>query len=647
MRWLWVVAWFAAALGTLLAPAFAQSPDPAYTAADFAERSALGAVRMAPDGSHIAFSKQAGKRVTIAVMTVVERKLDHEIALPAKGRLEWYNWAGSRRLLVSISHMDTVFDRQVRLSRLFVYDLDTRRMEPVGRGSATIGDNVLYTDPRGDYVLAMVARDFRTYPAVWKFPLSGTADARKGGVIQGAKPGVMRWAADTSGVIRLGFEYGGTSAITVWYRGGPGQEYRIVARLDANNREGDFWSAVAIVGESDTGFVLKPDASGRNAIQSFNFATQATGKTVLSAQGWDVDKAVVDSRTGALLGMEYTDDRRHVVWIDRTWNALQEQLSRALGGKDVRIVSWSDDQSAMVIWAGAGDDPGAYYTYDSKTGSLALFDTARPRLDPARLARPTAVAYPARDGILIPAILTLPRTHGAKPFPLIILPHGGPFWIRDRLEFDTEAQFLASRGYAVLQPNFRGSGGYGEAFDRLGRGTIGRAMQDDLDDGMDWLVAQGIADPARACIVGASYGGYAALWGVIRNPERYRCAASYAGVTDWRELLRNDRNFFNRGASGAITARLSGEDETFDFGLISPATQIARLRRPVLLAHGERDPIVPFSQFKIMQGAASKAGVPLEVLVFPDEGHGFARAEDEAQWLERLAAFLAKYNPPD
>ncbi|HSJ78741.1 MAG TPA: alpha/beta fold hydrolase, partial [Erythrobacter sp.] len=300
----------------------------------------------------------------------------------------------------------------------------------------------------------------------------------------------------------------------------------------------------------------------------------------------------------------------------------------------------------MLVWAGDESDPGVLYFYDAEAQSMKVVMQYRPKLDFNALARPVPMTYRARDGTAIRGYLTLPKGRVPQGLPLIIMPHGGPFGIRDSLRFDDEVQLLANRGYAVLQPNFRGSGGYGNAFYDLGNGQVGRGMQDDLDDAMDWAVREGIADPARVCVVGGSYGGYAALWSVLRNPDRYRCAASWAGVTDWDRMLRYDRRVLTRSAGKRWTARIEGDDG-LDLKEVSPFRRAGSLTRPVLLAHGTADDNVPFDQFEAMQKAAQKSGAPLTTLIINGEGHSFSSAKSEQQWYDALDTFLAKHNPAD
>ena len=358
--------------------------------------------------------------------------------------------------------------------------------------------------------------------------------------------------------------------------------------------------------------------------------------------------------TGATIGDDgepvaayYTDDKPRTVWFDEKMARLQQRLEKALPDQDIAVISRAKDDSSMLVFAGREDDPGSLYFLDNISNQMKFIENYRPGVSHSYLARPRPITYAARDDTKIRGYLTLPRGRPAKGLPLVILPHGGPYGVRDSLTYDDEVQLLANRGYAVLQPNFRGSGGYGDAFEELGYGQIGRKMQDDVDDAMDWAVKEGIADPKRVCVVGSSYGGFAALWAVIRNPERYLCAASFAGVTDYKKQLRYSGRSLDSEDRKDYREDIIGEDKSFDLDSISPAMQAERLMRPVLLAHGDKDSRVPYSQFKAMRDAAERAGVPLELLSIPGEGHGFSKPENEQKWYEYLESFLLRHNPPD
>ena len=459
-------------------------------------------------------------------------------------------------------------------------------------------------------------------------------------------PGFSSVCFDDAGAVRMGMAFLSGGKVRVLYRSKPGDPLREIAKITEDNFDDTIWDVLRITQGSDEGLVLKPGPDGWMAVRKFNYATREVGEVVFSVPGWDVDEATVDDK-GQLIAAFHTDDRDRVTWFDPKMKALYARLGKALAGQQVWVTSRAKDDSRMLVWAGSESNPGQTFLYDAAKRTMDGFDTALPDLDAALTATPKPVSYTTRDKHTIFAYLTLPRGRQAKGLPLIIMPHGGPYGVRDKLEFDSLVQLLANRGYAVLQPNYRGSGGYGKAFSELGAGQIGRAMQDDLDDAMDWAVAQGIADPKRVCMAGASYGGYAALWAVIRNPERYRCAVSFAGVTDWKRQLKYDANFFTRKGAKKWMARVQGEDPNFSLDLVSPVPQIARLTRPVLLSHGDEDTNVPFKQFTLLRDAAAKAGKPIETMVFAGEGHGFDKDENEERWYAAIEAFLAKHNPAD
>ena len=632
-------------------PAAALSPPPRpprIATAAFTERSGFEDLKMSPDGNNIALkaTTKDGK-VHMAVLDAATRTSLHNLVVPARNTLEWFSWAGNRRVLLSLSQLGKIFDTEVRYTRLFAYDLDTRTFNYIGtKGMGISGDDLVYSDPAGQFVLLAIQSDIYEYPSVWRFPLDGTAG--KGAKrVQSAKNNVWSWFADTQGVVRMGFEVLDSGAIKVLYRPSEVADFKTIAKIDTDKEDDDVWDVVRIISGSDEGYVLKKNDSGQVVLRKFDYATRTPGETMFAApDGWDLTEAQLgqDYRPVAAY---YTDDRDRTVWFEPKMKALQARFERALKGSEVQIISRARDGSRMIVWAGSESDPGAIYIYTAKDSKLELLYALKPALDPAQLAVPKPVKFKARDGTELHGYLTLPPGRDPRALPLIVLPHGGPYGVRDKLDFDSEVQFLANRGYAVLQPNYRGSTGYGSTFAELGSGQIGRKMQDDLDDAMDWAVAQGYVDRGRVCVVGSSYGGYAALWAVTRNPERYRCAASFAGVTDWNQQLSYDRNYFSRAGNKKWRTRIRGEASGFNLDTVSPARQVSRLTRPVLLAHGEDDTNVPFKQFKLMRDGAAAAKVPIQVLTFADEGHGFDKAEDFTNWLDTLGAFLTKNNPAD
>jgi dipeptidyl aminopeptidase/acylaminoacyl peptidase len=323
---------------------------------------------------------------------------------------------------------------------------------------------------------------------------------------------------------------------------------------------------------------------------------------------------------------------------------LQAQIERAFKGKVTRVVNRSADGNLILLWAGAADDPGSYYVFDRKAKRMELFASPYNALVGKSFAAVKPVRYTARDGLSVPGYLTLPPGREAKGLPLIVMPHGGPF-ARDSYQFDPWVQLLASRGYAVLQPNFRGSTGYGRAYVERGYGQWGTGMQDDLDDGVAWLAKQGIADPKRVCMMGASYGGYAALWAAVRDPDKYRCAISFAGVTDVRAILKYDAKMASAPRySKQMRKRVQGEEKR-DLAAISPLQQSKRIAVPVFIAHGEKDVTVPIDQAKKLIAALEKRGAALESVIYPNAAHGFDRTEDSLDFLKRVDAFLARHNP--
>jgi dipeptidyl aminopeptidase/acylaminoacyl peptidase len=304
------------------------------------------------------------------------------------------------------------------------------------------------------------------------------------------------------------------------------------------------------------------------------------------------------------------------------------------------VTSRTLDGRKIVVLVDSDRNPGDFYLIDRESRKAEYLLSRRSWIDPAAMAPVEAITYRTRDGATIHAYLTAAAGASASKAPLVVVPHGGPHGPRDFWAWDPWAQALASRGYAVLQPNFRGSGGYGYAHQSAGYRKWGTLMQDDLTDAVKWAVGQGIADPARVCIMGGSYGGYAALMSPTREPDLYRCAIGFAGVYDLISQSEDSdipdslmgRNYLEEVLGDAATMREQ-----------SPVTHIEKLRVPVLIAHGTADKRVPFSQAKVLRKALKKHDKAFEWAEYEDEEHGFWIEKNHEDFLTRALTFLDRH----
>ena len=358
----------------------------------------------------------------------------------------------------------------------------------------------------------------------------------------------------------------------------------------------------------------------------------------------DFGNAIFSEVSDDLVATTYDDERQRIYWKDKTFEADYKYLQKQLPGKEVGFASSTKDEKLYLISASADTDPGSTYLYDRTTRKLTLQYQLYEKLNRSYLASVKAIRYPSSDGLEIPAYLTLPKGMEAKNLPAVIVPHGGP-WYRDSWGYDPFAQFLANRGYAVLQPNFRGSTGYGKKFIDAGNKQWGDKMQDDVTWGAKYLIAQGIADPKRVGIMGGSYGGYATLAGVTFTPDVYAAAVSIVGPSNLITLLESIppyweqiRKLFHERMGDPNTPE--GKAQLLRQ---SPLTSAAKIKTPLLVIQGANDPRVNKRESDQIVIALRDRGFPVEYMVAPDEGHGFARPVNNMAMFASAEKFLAKY----
>ena len=340
--------------------------------------------------------------------------------------------------------------------------------------------------------------------------------------------------------------------------------------------------------------------------------------------------------------IEYMTDRLERKHLDAQTAKLYAALEKQLPGMQLALQAHTKDERLWIVAAASDRTPGTRYLYDAKTDTLSKLGDINPWIAAADMAPMKPIQYTARDGTVIHGYLTLPVGRPAKNLPVIVNPHGGP-WARDAWGYNPEVQFLANRGYAVFQPNFRGSTGYGRAFWEKSFKQWGRTMQDDITDGVKWLVAQGIADPKRIAIYGASYGGYATLAGITLTPDLYAAAVSYVGVSNMFTFMNTIPPYWE--PMRAMFYEMVGNPETEKEMLreVSPVFLADRIRTPLFVAQGAKDPRVNKAESDQIVEALKKRGVPVEYMVKDNEGHGFRNQENQFEFYGAMEQFLGKH----
>ena len=398
-------------------------------------------------------------------------------------------------------------------------------------------------------------------------------------------------------------------------------------------------------------FVTTPSGlDGVSVLKRFDFKTgQPEPEALVSAPGFDFTGSVVSETVGSrTLGVRVDTDAETTHWFDKRLAVLQTEADRRLPGRVNRLVCRRCDKPDMtvLIHSWSDRDPGQVWVHQVEANTWRKVGERRPDIDPRRMATVEFERVRSRDGLQIPVWVTSPAGRASGPRPAVVLVHGGP-WVRHgHWAWNADAQFLASRGYVVIEPEFRGSTGYGGALYRAGWRQWGRAMQDDVADALAWAVGKGMADPAKVCIAGASYGGYATLMGLARDPTLYRCGVAWVAVTDPRLLFQWRRDSDANTESREYSLPQLVGDPVADAAMLDSVTPVLlaeRIKAPLLLAFGGQDRRVPLVHGTRMRDALVAAGRPPEWVLYGEEGHGWLKVENQLDFARRLESFLAQH----
>ena len=615
-------------------------PVEAFAQIPFVERA-----KISPNGTRLAGLLGIGGAQSIAILNMFDTSdKPVRISVPDGTQANSVRWVNEDNIVVGLTTLLPVENDRWYVSRAIAISRKSGKITKLlwDSGGQNAGD-ILWIPSDGSNEILISAQDsiYSNEDGFW--PTVYRVDVTTGRKRLAAKghEGVLSWSADSAGNIRAGEGYDdSTRTSRLLYRAEGNGLFRTIDRADFRKGEGLHPPFMFLPGTSH-GLVLHDDEHGNTGIYEYDLATQKDVKPIFIPTKGDVEGVILSADESALLGAYTSAQTDNLHWFDPKLAELQTQFDKAVPNANVRIESFSQDRTKMLVRVSSADMPGVIFYYDTAVGSLKKIAPINEQIGGKHLAPVTLVHYKARDGLEIEGILTLPAGRDPKKLPFIVLPHGGP-WGQDTLGYDYWSQFLANRGYAVLQPNFRGSTGYGTPFVDKGKGQLGLAIQDDVTDGVKWAITEGIADPKRLCIVGASYGGYAAMWGVVKDPDLYRCAISISGVASLRRETNDFGNDFRAGLY-----RDQWKAMTPDFAAVSPLNATGRIEVPLLLIHGKKDVTVDHVHSAKMYAAMQKAGKAVEFVSVPLADHYFTRQPDRVTLLTAMESFLTKYNPAD
>ena len=656
MRILLSLVWLAFFLSTPATSVLAQ-PLPASStipAADFFRLPNVLRPALSPDGNFLGFLSNSGSRLGLAVIDLEKRTSSIVATVPDADIVE-FHWVNSQRLTFVTGN---VFDpagsvSPWRTGGLFAIDRDAtnaRRLAlPLGDGAA------LQMRPRYTRVMTtladgsddvIVASNERNFDSSDVYRLN-TRTARKT-LLSYDNPGdVQAWALDQEGRPRAAYSTKGTQ-VKQFYRRDDKAPW--TPTFEGAFREPANWVSAVSYDGTLIGFGLRDRtqaASTNSRLTSAVVRLDEQGQTqqvLASRDDYDMTGFVFDPVSKKLVGAMSTGERYALTWLDDSWAALQREVDRALPNAVNRFLP-PDQAKRMLVFSYSDRNPGTVYLFDFRTRKLEFLIDSRPWIKPAMMAESRVVKFAARDDLPLSAVLTLPRGVLPKSLPLLVIVHGGPWVPLTSWGWAAEAQFFASRGYAVVQPNFRGTTGLGLKHLLASFKQWGLAMQDDVTDTALWAVKQGIADPKRMCIYGASYGGYAAMQALVKTPDLFQCAGNYVGVTDlqlfhsvtWSDSSDSD---FNRYLLPIMVG--DADRDKAQLRSTSPAQNADKIKMPVFMAYGGEDRRVPIIHGERMRDALEKLGKPYEWMVKSNEGHGYAQLENRVEFYTRFEAFLKK-----
>lgn len=657
----------AAAAGVLVVPrpAVAQAAAPVPAEAFFRD-AAVQSAQLSPSGRWLAMTtgKNTG-RLGLVVFDLEKWALHSQPSLFSDADIERFHWLGDDRIVFGISDRTRGSGEQRWWPGLFIVNRDGSQQRQlvaldravisterrIGREPLDYNHQLLHV-PRGNGDEVVIGEWVWDTHGEYQGIVAKRLNVNTGRLTLtglGAPPNVRQWMFDPDGEPRIVLtRRAGRMAMHAKPPGAT--EWKIVAEYDAMSTP---FRPRFLDADGALYVTVAEGPGGTDVLKRFDFAAgKPHDEPVVSTPGFDfLGSTVSEHPGGKTLGVRVTTDAETTVWFDPRLKALQAEADKQFPGRINRLQCRRCGQPDMVtlVFSYNDRDPGVYLLHQSANNQWKRVAARRPEIDPRRMANVDFARVKTRDGLEIPVWVTTPAGAAPNKAPAVVLVHGGPSVRGRQWNWSANAQFLASRGYVVIEPEFRGSDGYGVRLMRAGYRQWGQAMQDDLVDALDWAVGKGWVDKDRVCIAGASYGGYATLMGLARHGDRFRCGVAWLAVSDPRLMLkwRYDSDLGEEWLQHELPAMIG--DPVKDAAMLDANTPVLlaeRIKAPLLMAYGREDRRVPLVHGNRMRDALVAAGRPPEWVVYDGEGHGWLKVETRLDFARRLEAFLARHLAP-